>query len=113
MNEIGRYDFSVRQGETHVETFTDWLVNGNPLNLSTAIAMVHFKRSSNLNTPDLTLTVANGGLIIMRNNIEFHFGTNTLGLHSGIYLYDILLIIDGEHYTFVEGQMNLIGVITK
>lgn len=113
MNEIGKYDFKVRQGETHIETFTDWLIDGNALNLSATVAIVHFKRASNIQTPDLSLTVANGGLVITGNNMEFHFGANTLGLSPGVYLYDILLIIDGKRYTYVEGQMVLMGVITK
>lgn len=114
MNEIGKYDFRVRQGESHVETFTDWLKDGVPINLATAKEIrVHFKRMVNVIHPDLILTEENGGLYISTNNLEFHFGENTLSLSAGIYLYDILLIMDGKRYIYVEGKMELIGVITK
>lgn len=114
MNEIGKYDFKVRQGETHVETFSDWLKDGVPINLGLASEIrVHFKRMVSIINPDLVLTVDNGGLVVEGNNLEFHFGENTLPLSAGLYLYDILLIIDGKRYIYVEGKMELMGVITK
>lgn len=114
MNEIGKYDFKVRQGETHIELFTHWLKDGVPINLAaTSEIRVHFKRMVNIINPDLVLTVDNGGLVVEGNNLEFHFGENTLPLSAGIYLYDILLIIAGERYVYVEGKMELMGVITK
>lgn len=113
-NIIGKYDFSVRQGVDQVETFTDWLIDGEPLILSDAEAIrVHFKRMAEVVVPDLELTVDNGGLRVVGNNLEFVFGENTLQLRAGYYLYDILIIKGGKRYTYVEGQMELIGVMTK
>jgi len=113
-NMMGVYNFSIMQGIEQVEVFSNWVVNNVPLTLSQAEDIrVDFKRNSKSTAVDLSLSLSNGGLIIKDNALEFHFGVNTSDLSEGIYLYDILIVLQGKHHTYVRGEMTVYPVITK
>lgn len=113
-NMMGVYNFSIMQGIGHVEVFSKWIINNVPLNLSQADDIrVDFKRESQSKVIALSLNISNGGLIVNDNKLEFHFGHNTLDLEKGIYLYDILIILNGERHNYVRGEMTVYPMITK
>lgn len=113
-NNLGVYNFGVIQGINHAEIFKEWLINGQPLNLTTLDEIkVDFKKSINSAHSSLTLTTANGGLIVENNTLQFVFGENTKDVPPGVYLYDILMVKDGVRNIYVRGEMTIYPVITK
>lgn len=113
-NNMGVYNFSIMQGVAHSEVFSGWIINNSPLNLSQAEEVrVDFKRDSKNLHSDLSLSINNGALKIENNNLEFLFGENTTHLIEGIYLYDILIVLEGKRHTYVRGEMTVYPIITK
>lgn len=113
--EIGVYNFSVVQGINVVHSLFDWEVDGKPWDLEVASEIrIDFKLEAfRQSPPSLTLTKKNGGIRIFSNNLEMIFGTNTLSMVPGVYLYDVLVIKENNRYVFVRGQMTLNPTITK
>ena len=113
--EIGVYNFSVIQGVNAVHSLFNWEVDGKPWDLSSAADIrIDFKADSDrVQDPALSLTRVNGGLTVVGNSVDMNFGTNTLAMNPGVYLYDVLVIKSEVRYIFVRGQMTLIPTITK
>lgn len=113
--EIGVYNFSVIQGATTVHSLFNWEVDGKAWNLSSATEIrVDFRaEAERKGQPALSLTVSNGGITVISNSMDMNFGTNTLEMNPGVYLYDVLVVKEGNRYVFVRGQMTLHPTITK
>lgn len=113
--EIGVYNFSVIQGINDVHSLFNWEVNGKTWDLSSAADIrIDFRTEADKKgEPSLSLTRANGGITVVSNSLDMNFGTNTLEMNPGIYLYDVLVIKEGKRYVFVRGQMTLNPTITK
>lgn len=113
--EIGVYNFSLIQGVTAIHSLFNWEVDGKPWDLAGASDIrIDFKSEADRNqNPALSLTRSNGGLSALSNNLDMKFGTNTLDMLPGVYLYDVLVIKSNVRYVFVRGQMTLNPTITK
>ncbi len=113
--DIGEYNFDLIQGVDESHFLSDWRVNGEPFVLQGAEEIrVDFRRDPSYSgEPDLSLTLANGGIRAESNTMYMNFGKNTLKLVPGLYHYDVLVVKAGKRYTYVRGQMVLTGVITR
>lgn len=113
--EIGVYNFSVIQGADVVHSLFNWEVDGRPWDLTIASDIrVDFKTEADIKQrPSLSLTIPNGGLTVITNNLDMKFGNNTLDMNPGVYLYDVLVVKNGLRHIFIRGQMTLKPTITK
>lgn len=113
-NNIGEYNFAIIRGNSAVQTFQNWTVDGVPLNLDTVDVRVHLKTSIDTNRyPDLEMTKENGMLTVSGSSMTLHFGENTIKLQQNKYYYDILIVQGDTRNTYVRGIVTLSGVVTK
>lgn len=117
--DLNEFDITVVRGTTEDFKFWGWEVieesTGNimPFSLTGKDIRVQFKTDLNVSSPDLELTVSNGGLTVEPTVLTLHFGTNTLNLKKDVYYYDILVIDGAVRTTMIKGKLILTGIVTK
>lgn len=105
------YTLTVEQGASFGQSFLIQDATGAALDLTGCTAAMQVRTS--VSDPDalLTLTTADGGLVIAAGTITPVFDTDALP--PGLYVYDLKLTdAGGEVFRLLQGTFNVTGEVT-
>lgn len=112
----GIYNFTIDQG-------SDWNLNviykdanDVPINLTGYTAAMQLRQNYNSDTAELTLSTANGGIVItgaLGKLVLTATAAQTGALDSGFYVYDLEITSGGVVTRIIQGQITVAGEVTR
>jgi len=107
------YNFSVQRGDTAEALQFRFLVNGVPLNLTSASVLCQFRKTVNA-VPALALTQLAGITINAPTDGQLRINSQIFSIPTGAYLYDIeITLADTSVKTYVGGTLNVLETISR
>lgn len=107
----GIYNLTVEQGATFEQSFLIKDATGATLDLTGCSASMQVRISVGDPTALLSLTTANGGLVMSAGTITPIFDPNALT--PGYYVYDLKLTDSGgEAFRLLQGSVTVTGAVT-
>lgn len=112
----GIYNDTLDQGATYnlVVVYKD--DSGTPVNLTGFSAYMQLRESYDSTVADLTLSTANGGIVIDGINGEITItatATQTVALVSDFYVYDLELVNGSNVTRLLQGQITVNSEVTR
>ena len=112
----GIYNATIDQGSVWSVIFVYKDPSDNPINLTGYTAAMQLRQSYDSTAADLTLTTANGGIVIIGAT-----GTVTVtatdeqteALSPGYYVYDLELVSGANVSRLVQGQITVAEQVTR
>ena len=108
-----KYDLDVIQGSTWFQQL-EYEIDGEPVNIESYSCRMKVRKSYDLPV-ELDLSTANSKISITETNkINLELSASeTAGISSGRYLYDIELINDGDVERVLYGMFTVYAEVTK
>lgn len=112
----GIYNDTLDQGATYNLVLVYKNANDTPINLNGYSAYMQLRENFDSATADLTLSTANGGIVIdgaLGKLTITATATQTAALTSDYYLYDLEIVSDSVVTRLLQGQLTVNSEVTR
>ena len=113
---IGRYDISIRKNIAYYDTLTYYNADGSLVDLTGFTAKSQFKKNVDSSDSILTLTTANGYLVLgdALGTVKYAIPKAIVDtLPVGSFVHDLALINGTDDTWFIEGSVTIVKGVTE